>query len=332
MFCEWCGKQNEDGSRFCIACGKPVTMAGSAPAAAPVQAQQPIQQNVAAQQQQPVVAAKSAEDSFVTREIDFYPEEEAAEEAVEPAPAIDPEVLDSVVAELGNISRAQSDFDSALAENAEAVAGVSAKIDSTDEKFAELGAKFADLGTKFADLGTKIEATDAKFKEFDVKLDSLEQLATRLSTQFDEKIAKNEHEATVLKQVSAEVQDYRDGLYEKLTLPLIKDVIKVREDMKRAAALEGGVDSATMTVFSDMLADSLSKYSVEVETSKPGDDLVSYKHKVIGSVVTDNQALHGKIAEVEGDGYRIGEQYIAPAMVRVYSYAAASADQGVALS
>ena len=30
MFCEWCGKQNEDGSRFCIACGKPVTMAGSA--------------------------------------------------------------------------------------------------------------------------------------------------------------------------------------------------------------------------------------------------------------------------------------------------------------
>jgi len=163
---------------------------------------------------------------------------------------------------------------------------------------------------------------DGALAGIDERLAAMEDSLAKLTAQFEDKISRNEHEATVLKQVSAEVEEYRNGLYEKLTMPFIRDIIEVRSGIESMLARHAGEESVPadeVRVFGDMLADVLEKHSVEAVASEPGDEFLSFKHKTVGQVPTTDESLHGRIAEVEGESYRLGDQYIAPALVKVYT-------------
>ncbi len=164
------------------------------------------------------------------------------------------------------------------------------------------------------------EAVEERLASIADKLADMQKALFELSGQFDDKISRNEHEAAVLKQVSAEVEEYRNGLYEKLTMPLIRDIIEVRTGIEAALARHGdAVPADEVGVFADMLADTLVKNSVEIVASAEGDEFITFKHKAVGKVPTDNPSLHGRIAAVEGESYRLDDRYIAPALVKVYT-------------
>lgn len=157
------------------------------------------------------------------------------------------------------------------------------------------------------------------------RITGIEGQMTDLSHQFDSKVSRNEYEATILKNMSDEIQQYRDDLYEKLTLPLIRELIEVRNAIGFIQSRHGGANStkpsiapAELGAVRDMLSDSLARNDVQVEGSKRGDPVLSFKHRIVGEVPTNDEALHGTVAAAANDSYRKGEKYISPAMVKVY--------------
>ena len=171
---------------------------------------------------------------------------------------------------------------------------------------------------------------DEDLAAIDERLGNMEQLLDKLVGQFEDKIARNEHEASVLRQVSAEVEEYRNGLYEKLTMPFIRDIINVRAGMESMLARhgeQGSVPADEVSVFIQMLADTLTKHSVEIVESERGDEFLTFKHKAVGQVATTDPNLHGRIAEVDGESYRLGDQYIAPALVKLYTLDQGAGDE-----
>ena len=156
------------------------------------------------------------------------------------------------------------------------------------------------------------------------RLSTVEQRIGDLASHFEDKITRNEHEVATMKRMSDEVQEYRNGLYEKLTLPLIRDIIETRDALggicQRYAQDPNMADIvAEINVCRSVLADKLARQSVEVVTSGEGDEFLSFKHKIVGKVHTNDPSLQGRIAEVSGDSYRLGDQYLSPAMVKVYA-------------
>ena len=156
------------------------------------------------------------------------------------------------------------------------------------------------------------------------RLLTVEQRLNDLSSQFEGKIARNEHEIATMKRMSDEVQEYRDGLYAKLTMPLIRDLIEIRDALggicqRYAQDSEKAEIVSEVNVCRNMIADRLGRQSVEIISSAEGDEFLSFKHKIVGKVHTSDPNLQGRIAEVSGDSYRLGDQYLSPAMVKVYA-------------
>ena len=180
------------------------------------------------------------------------------------------------------------------------------------------------LDAKLAEFAGVQQEANASMSAVVDRLLKVEQRLGDLSAQFEGKIARSEHEVATMKRMSDEVQEYRDGLYAKLTMPLIRDLIEIRDAL-------GGIcqrytqdpDKAEIVseidVCRSMIADRLGRQSVEVVSSAEGDEFLSFKHKVVGKVHTSDPNLQGRIAEVSGDSYRLGDQYLAPAMVKVYA-------------
>lgn len=189
-------------------------------------------------------------------------------------------------------------------------AASSGQLDAMNEALAGLTASQQEASSLMQQLGER--------------LSSVEERLGGLSELFDGKIARNEHEIATMKRMSEEVQEYRDGLYEKLTLPLIRDLVDARDALgsicdRYAQSPEAADVIAEVEVCRSMLADRLARQSVEVVASSPGDEFLSFKHKIVGKVGTDDPDLQGRLAEVSGDSYRLGESYISPALVKVYA-------------
>ncbi len=185
------------------------------------------------------------------------------------------------------------------------------------ERLDALDAQLAEFANVQRDLGASMGAASEL-------LSTVEQQIGNLSSQFESKIARNEHEVATMKRMSDEVQQYRDDLYAKLTLPLIRDMIEARDALgsicQRYAHDPDKADVISeINVCRSMLADRLGRQSVEVVTSSEGDEFLSFRHKIVGKVHTSDPSLQGRIAEVSGDSYRLGDQYLSPAMVKVYA-------------
>ena len=180
------------------------------------------------------------------------------------------------------------------------------------------------LDAKLAEFAGVQQEANASMSAVVDRLLKVEQRLGDLSAQFEGKIARSEHEVATMKRMSDEVQEYRDGLYAKLTMPLIRDLIEIRDALggicqRYAQDPDKAEIVSEIDVCRSMIADRLGRQSVEVVSSAEGDEFLSFKHKVVGKVHTSDPNLQGRIAEVSGDSYRLGDQYLAPAMVKVYA-------------
>lgn len=158
-------------------------------------------------------------------------------------------------------------------------------------------------------------------------LSVIDEKIDRLLELFEDRIARTEYETATMKKLSDEVQSYRDDLYRKLTLPLIKDMISVRDALTNTLSSYSGDDADSATVplsvvdiFSNMVEDTLAKYGVTTLDVAVGNELSSLVHKAIAKAPTDDPSLHGRIAGVSSDCYMMADECISPAMVTVFVY------------
>lgn len=179
-----------------------------------------------------------------------------------------------------------------------------------------------------ADVGPANEVLDA-ISGLSVQLDGL-------TEQFKKRIAKSDHEDEMLKRYSDEIQECRSDLYRKITLPILRDLIRIRDmiggALERASAKDPenpSVPSEDLEVYRDMIETMLDSYGVETRVPAAGDDLIPKLERAVGKVKTGDKALHGKLAAVMNDGYVMDGKCISPSKVKVYVYDESLAERDV---
>ena len=99
--------------------------------------------------------------------------------------------------------------------------------------------------------------------------------------------------------------------------------VRVRAADKDAGVGEFRTDRGRVLLW---LAGRFGERNVGVESER-GDEFLTFKHKAVGQVATTDPNLHGRIAEVDGESYRLGDQYIAPALVKLYTLDQGAGDE-----
>lgn len=147
-----------------------------------------------------------------------------------------------------------------------------------------------------------------------------------LSEQFKSRIARSEYEDQMLKRYSDEIHEYRADLFKKITLPLIKEIIGVRDAacamIERASDQDASRTSSidSIAFLRDMLETALDNYGVTVHESQIGALPVKGADRPIGRVKTADSAAHGTIAAVLNDAYFMDGKCISPAKVKVFAF------------
>lgn len=149
------------------------------------------------------------------------------------------------------------------------------------------------------------------------RIDSLEDL-------FRSKISRSEYEEQVLKRYSDEIHEYKSDLYKKITLPLIKEIIGVRDAtcsiLERAHDNETGVSIDSVEFICDMLETALDNFGVSVQRPEIGGLPEKGTQRPIGRVKTAIREDHGAIAAVMNDAYLMDGKCVSPAKVKVFAY------------
>jgi len=152
------------------------------------------------------------------------------------------------------------------------------------------------------------------------KMDSLNRL-------FSEKIRHTEHEEQIVTQMHTELQKYKGDMYAQLVRPVLLDIIEVGDSILRMADTylkkpegEQDIPNKMFKGYVSQIQDILEKNGTEIYKSKPEDDFVPTKQRVIKKIVTENKDLHGKVAESLSCGYNYNGRTISAEKVNVYHY------------
>ncbi len=157
-------------------------------------------------------------------------------------------------------------------------------------------------------------------------LDGLAGKLDDLAEKFDSRIAKSEAEERALKDYSDKMAEYKEDLFKKITLPLLREMMEVRDAacsfVERARAAgegnqAGGIES--IEFLCDMLETKLGNYGVSVREAHVGEHPERGVDRPIGRVETDDAAKDGAIAAVMNDAYLLDGKCVAPARVKVFA-------------
>ena len=160
----------------------------------------------------------------------------------------------------------------------------------------------------------------------ELQKNTLAQVQT-LDKLFNAKIMHTDHEEKIVDQMHKELQKYKEDMYAQLVRPILLDVIEVRDSIMRMAATylakpegEQNIPNKTFSDYAFDLQDILEKNSVEIYRSKTGDDFTPIKQRVIKKIPTNNNVLHGKVAESLSCGYGYNGKTISAEKITVYVY------------
>lgn len=156
--------------------------------------------------------------------------------------------------------------------------------------------------------------------------------SARVLQAFGEKLAFDAFKETQVERLHAELQQHRDGLLERATRPLLHAVIRMHDDLGKAAAalrarpLEEVTPESTFRLvdgFREDLELLLSQHGVE-PFDPPGDVFDPRLHTALRTVATADPALAGRIAERLRPGFSHGEALLQKARVAVFAAPAAA--------
>lgn len=144
---------------------------------------------------------------------------------------------------------------------------------------------------------------------------------------FNAKILHSDYEKKIVDQMHRELQKYKDDMYAQLIRPILLDIIAMRDSMlKQLNEHRGrpeGEQHIPLQMFETYAFDTeeiLERNNIGIYKSDMDSDFVPIRQRAIKKIPTDNQSLHGKVAESIGDGYSYQDKTISPEKVAVYVY------------
>ncbi len=169
-----------------------------------------------------------------------------------------------------------------------------------------------------SDDGSMLTRIESFYERLSEQISAMESLFTK-------RIMHTDYEDKVIDQMHSELQKYKEDLYSQLVRPILLDIIEVRDSIMKNAAmyLAKGEQSIPNNIFSAYafdLQDILEKNNVEIYRSNNGDLFVPLKQRVVKKEITEDENLHGKIAESLSNGYNFGGRVISAEKVSVYFY------------
>jgi len=168
----------------------------------------------------------------------------------------------------------------------------------------------------------------------DALLAAVERLEAHVSAEsgrvlqaFGEKLAFDAFKEAQVERLHAELQQHREGVLERATRPLLNAVIRMHDDLGKAAAALRARPPGEVTPertfrlvdgFREDLELLLSQHGVE-PFDPPGDVFDPRLHTALRTVATADPALAGRIAERLRPGFSHGEALLQKARVAVFT-------------
>lgn len=148
-----------------------------------------------------------------------------------------------------------------------------------------------------------------------------------LNKLFNAKIMRNVHEEKIVDQMHKELTKYKEDMYAQLIRPILLDVIDVRDSIMRMAAAylakpegEQSIPNKTFFDYSYDLQDILEKNNVEIYRSKSGDKFEPSRQRIIKKILTQDENMHGVVAESLSCGYQYKGRTISAEKIAVYFF------------
>lgn len=155
-------------------------------------------------------------------------------------------------------------------------------------------------------------------------LENLQQLVRR----FEQKIQVDAHKQKLFDDMHAELERYRKGVIDSLTLPMERDVIKLIDDVQKSLSVFDGEKNSPenyermLAMFKGVatdLEDLLYRHGVEPYEER-GNDVSVARQQVFATVVTDDPALDKKVAQRLSRGWEKQGKIVRPERISVYLY------------
>jgi molecular chaperone GrpE (heat shock protein) len=133
----------------------------------------------------------------------------------------------------------------------------------------------------------------------------------------------------MLDRLHEENQGLKNRDRERAMLPLLKDLIRLYDDVGRTSAEYTGDDEVSrkaawdLKLYRDAAADILARQGIETYMTTAGDAFDPARHRAIGAKTTADPALDKRIARVLKPGFATDVQVIRAAEVEVFRLAAA---------
>lgn len=156
--------------------------------------------------------------------------------------------------------------------------------------------------------------------DIDEKISKSHEVLILLSEQI---IAKNK----VINQLSEELKSYKSDMDQKLLSSIFRELISMRDSIIRVGKVyeekegdEKYIPLDTFTSYAFDLENIFENNGYEIYESKQGAPFTPGRQSAIKKIATDNESLHGTIAESICNGYALGNRIVSAEKVAVYYY------------
>lgn len=158
--------------------------------------------------------------------------------------------------------------------------------------------------------------------------DALGELSARLAG-FDERLEESQRllarQTELVERLHAENQRLRKGEVRAAQLPLVRDVLRLHDDLGRLVEAAEGDSRKDLEIVRASLLDTLARNGITPFEGEPGEPFDSRRQSVAGVVGADDPALNRLIAETLRAGFAWDDgELIRVADVRVHRHVAAA--------
>jgi molecular chaperone GrpE len=140
----------------------------------------------------------------------------------------------------------------------------------------------------------------------------------------------------IIDRLHQENQQLRQGELQQAMLPVMRDLVRLYDDLTQRARGYASRAEATpqeaardFDCFAEMVTDILYRQGVERYGAREGDAFSSKEHRALGAVQTPEQERERTVARVVRDGFRSESRVIRILEAEVYRYVPAAASPAV---
>jgi molecular chaperone GrpE len=130
-------------------------------------------------------------------------------------------------------------------------------------------------------------------------LEALERLDSRL----EESQRLLNRQSDLVDRLHAENQELRAGELRSAQLPLVRDLLRLHDDLGRMREVEGE-SAEDLRLVRESLIDTLARNGIESISPRSGEPFDSQLHSVAGTEPTEDPSLDRSVAEVVRQGFR----------------------------